>query len=562
MKTKISRRDALKALGLSTAAMTLPGCGSPFKLGAEQLEQNYLNFFVEKNSPVNRLLGAQSPIAFSGDNPEKNHNLLWSTAQTIKSAELPQKTEKTKLVVIGGGMSGLISTYLLRNFQPILLESAERFGGNSKGESWSGKDYSIGAAYFMEQEEGTQINNLFKEVGAFQIIREKVVDDPVVLNQKIFQQFWSGETDPQKKSQFLKLSKYFKDVLNGTNNKTYPEIPCETKKERAHIKSLDKISFYDHIQKILGEKPHPHIETALEHYCWSTFASTTREINAAVGLNCYAAEFGKVYVASGGNAAIAELFMKKTLATVPASLLRCGSTVLEVDVREKKVFVTYQDPQKQIRIIEADAAIMACPKFVVKHILKDMEPLRRKSIEKLRYRSYLVANLILQGEVPTEFYDLYLLDNGQIHQQKLQNHFKSYGITDIVLATYAKAQKDQTILTLYRGLPFDGARAQILGASYEQLKSDFTAQIDKEILPLLGFKQEQKIDLRLTRWGHPMPVPQLNFLSDGTVDQIRKPFKDRVFFVEQDNWLLPAIETCATEALYWAPQVEKVLKSI
>jgi hypothetical protein len=32
-----------------------------------------------------------------------------------------------------------------------------------------------------------------------------------------------------------------------------------------------------------------------------------------------------------------------------------------------------------------------------------------------------------------------------------------------------------------------------------------------------------------------------------------------VFFVEQDNWALPAFETGVTEAITWSPEVAKVL---
>ena len=48
-------------------------------------------------------------------------------------------------------------------------------------------------------------------------------------------------------------------------------------------------------------------------------------------------------------------------------------------------------------------------------------------------------------------------------------------------------------------------------------------------------------------------------IAGGTVDRLRKPFRGGMFFVQQDNWALPAIETAAAEAFHWAPRVEKYL---
>ena len=43
----------------------------------------------------------------------------------------------------------------------------------------------------------------------------------------------------------------------------------------------------------------------------------------------------------------------------------------------------------------------------------------------------------------------------------------------------------------------------------------------------------------------------------GTVDRLRKPFRDGLFFVQQDNWALPAIETATAEASHWPPRADK-----
>jgi protoporphyrinogen oxidase len=53
----------------------------------------------------------------------------------------------TRVIKSFVGLSGLITAYPLRKFKPIILEQSPRFGGNAKGQSGRGLEYSIGAAF-------------------------------------------------------------------------------------------------------------------------------------------------------------------------------------------------------------------------------------------------------------------------------------------------------------------------------------------------------------------------------------------------------------------------------
>jgi hypothetical protein len=80
-------------------------------------------------------------------------------------------------------------------------------------------------------------------------------------------------------------------------------------------------------------------------------------------------------------------------------------------------------------------------------------------------------------------------------------------------------------------------------------------QLSGEILPLYGFTPDAIQDLRMARWGHPIAVSRPGLVSNGVSDILSKPFRDRVFFVEQDNLPLPAIETALGEAFFWSDQI-------
>jgi hypothetical protein len=201
---------------------------------------------------------------------------------------------------------------------------------------------------------------------------------------------------------------------------------------------------------------------------------------------------------------------------------------------------------------------MACPKFVVAKILKSIEPERQELISKLRYNAYLVGNALLNTPVKDDFYDLYMLGDAKIDFKNIQQTSDRHGITDVVHGAFAKTSKQGSVISCYRALPFTGGRALIFAPeSYESFRAAFENQIREQILPALGVKPETLVDVRVARWGHPMPVATPGLIASGEMEKIRRPFGDRVFFVEQDNWMLPAIETCAEEALHWAPFVRK-----
>lgn len=554
----LSRRSVLKLLAGGTLALYIKPPSKAF--GEISILTGGM---LSQIGPIDRTLQGKAEPIFFGDDPERAHKVLWDKKAFFSSVggKVPAVQERVPLVVIGGGMSGLSSAYLLRKYRPVVLEQAPRFGGNSQGQSWRGIDYSIGAAYFIEPEEDSPVQKFLAEFDIDKLWKVKEGEDPVANKGTIYNKFWTGETTEEPaRGQFEKLVKYFTALNNNEDGLIYPDIPIEDPTQEGYIKELDRVSFKSYLEKIVGGSLHPHIATAVEQYCWSSFDASASEIGAASGLNFYGSEFGNIVVLPGGNAAVAEQVLMKLAKELPANHLRAGSLVFDVSVKSDGVVVAYQDPSGVLHSIHAKAVVMACPKFVVAKILNDLEPERLTAIKRLQYRSYLVANVLFKGGTEKLFYDLYLLGENPDFSNIMASAQKQK-ITDVVLASFAKPDKDNTVLTFYRGMPYEGARVDLYApGAYNRYREVFEKQIHESILPLLGLKKENIEDLRITRWGHPMPVAATGLIAEGIVDQIRKPFRNRVFFVEQDNWALPAFETAVTEALIWSEKVKQFLK--
>ncbi len=522
------------------------------------------NEFYKKNGPIDYEINVNKSNYFFGDEPKsKAHPILWGKSDFLKKNKVVN-SETTDVVIVGGGISGLSSAYLLRNHKPIVLEQSERFGGNSRAEVWNGLRYSTGAAYFMEQEPGTEIYKLFKELDIHSQCRTRKEEDQKLLNGVFYKSFWSGETDPKNKKQFVELAKFFKDMFDEKNGLVFPEIPLsvaelsEDKKLSEFLKKLDGYSFREYLEKVVlkNNKLTPHVEQALERYMWSAFSCSIDEISAAMGLNAYVAEFGDAYVAPGGNAKVAEIFLKKGLEVIPKNNYRPSSLAFDVKVENGFVNVKYVNSKSEVCEIKAKTVVMACPKFVVKKILQDIEPERLAAYQKLKYRSYLVANVLIGKKSTNDIYDTYLLGESL--------SAKEAKISDVILANYAdKNIKSKTVLTMYRSFPYDEGRVNLYAEDgFEKFKSEIVEQLKNEILPAFKYKYEDVKALRIHRWGHPLPLPSRGLLVDGTIDQLRKPFKEKVFFVEQDNWVMPSLETCTGEAMFWAPKVKSVIERV
>jgi hypothetical protein len=58
--------------------------------------------------------------------------------------------------------------------------------------------------------------------------------------------------------------------------------------------------------------------------------------------------------------------------------------------------------------------------------------------------------------------------------------------------------------------------------------------------------------IRMTRWGHAMPIHAQGIIKSGICEEVRRPTMDeRLYFVQQDNWALPAVENCLLDAKHY-----------
>ncbi|MCA9283650.1 MAG: NAD(P)/FAD-dependent oxidoreductase, partial [Phycisphaerales bacterium] len=160
----VLRSSGLLGSGVAAALATAPALGRRRSalddglLGAPILD-------ISADEPSLVVDGMRVARWWSGDDFQFNTIPFHSCENCFPEGTPPAPTEEVEVAVVGGGLSGLCSAYLLRDRQVALFELRDRVGGNTMGERWNGVPYSLGGAYFITPDAGTFLDTLYQELG-------------------------------------------------------------------------------------------------------------------------------------------------------------------------------------------------------------------------------------------------------------------------------------------------------------------------------------------------------------------------------------------------------------
>lgn len=155
----------------------------------------------------------------------------WYTGDSFQNVEipfhatpaidLPAPSERVDVAVVGGGISGLATAWMLRRFHPVLFELRDRFGGNAQVETWQGTPYSLGSAYVITPDVGSFLNRFYRQIGLHRERAESFPPDPVEIGGEILNNFWNGAgLSAADRDAFARYA----EVVTFMANEAYPEI--------------------------------------------------------------------------------------------------------------------------------------------------------------------------------------------------------------------------------------------------------------------------------------------------------------------------------------------------
>lgn len=469
----------------------------------------------------------------------------------------PEPTEETDIAIVGAGLSGLCTAYLTRHRNPVLFELHRRAGGTARGAEWRGVRYSQGSAYFITPDDGSDLYWLYRALGVDRTARvSPSTDDLNEFNGAIQPDFWLGAAAPEPQREAFRQ---YRDLLQEYVD-NYPAIPLDHESDNQWIRDLDRLTLAQHITSRLTVPVPPLLQAAIQGYCYSSFNAGWEEVSAASGWNFLAAEEYGRWVLPGGNAGLADAFWQhlqglesSTPPGCPPRHLRIGCRVVEVRVLgPRRCLVVSKGSDGAYRSLIAKRVVMCCPKHICRYILTGMRadnPARFDETYEVQTNAYVVANVLLTARIPLDYYDLFMLNDGVFPGGGAPPASEFHRVIDAVRGDFTRrAAVGNGVLTLYWPLPFASGRFNVL---FDHGFSDFAHDIAPElgtILQTLGLRKRDVLQVRLSRWGHSMPIARPNLIADGVLERIREPYRDDIFFVHQDNWCLPAVETCLEES--------------
>lgn len=468
-------------------------------------------------------------------------------------ASFPAPEESIDVAIVGGGLSGLASAYLLRHRRPVLFELRPRLGGNAMGESQGGRSWSLASAYFMQADADSELGRLYEELGIDHRWREDSGDFTFEYDGAVGIDLLGPSPSRQD---IAALARYRKAVAHFSGD-AYPELPFDGEVP-ASVGELDGRTFAEDLAIRCGPLP-PRLAYLLQAYCCSSLGVGIDEVSAAAAWNFVAAEeFGR-NVMVGGNAGLARALWRRS--AVGGARFRCGAVVAEVLPVDGGSIIHWRDDAGMPRTTFARQVVLANAKHIVRSMLPWLAEVDLPKVEAMHgvpTIPYVVANVVLSHPIGRDFYDVYLQGGRDFPMDA--NAFESHRvITDAVNAGFAATGAASRAVTLYWPLPWHTARFTIVGEDDWRAYAALAAPQIAELAATLGIPVHHVRQVRLARWGHAMPYAVPGTYTSGLPQELRRPVMGKIWFVNQDNWLLPAVETCLTEAMWAAPQIDAAL---
>ena len=470
-----------------------------------------------------------------------------------------QLDERVDVAIVGGGLSGLATAYNMRGRDWVLFDLRDRFGGNAMGEQWNRMPYSLGSAYFMVPDKESELDLLYRDLGVYELARIDAGDGFRVEYADVLLSDLCQDCTPDE----IAAMKLYRAAVTDYANNNYPEIPWSDPDMQAFVQLLDTQSFHMSVDTACGGVTPPLLAKALQAYCYSSFGVGWDELSAAAGWNFVAAEeFGRL-VLPGGNAGLATLYWKELASVAPRSngrdRLRAGCLATNVRLEKEGVSLSWRDATGRVRTLGAKHLVYAGSKHIFRHMMPELatiDPEKYEALHQTPTVPYVVVNVLLNRNVPERFYDIFSIHDAQfpMYDESFETDRR---ITDVLDGTFAIATPHPSadVLTMYWPLPWHTARFTIIQPeSFGEYAALAAPQI-RRLLTLVGVTASDVAQIRMARWGHAMPYARPGAYAGNLCETLRRPVADRIWFANQDNWLLPAVETCLAEAAWVAANV-------
>jgi phytoene dehydrogenase-like protein len=480
--SKTTRRDAIKYIIGGAIASACPISGS-----AEWVS----------NSAALPANGSPPPEEPFETRLDSESNTVCHQVRDGMHFTLPKPSAEYEVVIVGGGPSGLMAAYRLRDTNFLLIEKEPRLGGDALSEEWQRQWYSTGSAYA----EGDELRELCREIG-MTIHPIKSVDN-AIINGKLVEHFWEGgfQDAPWPESVRKSFAQFQTDMK-----------AMDTAK---NAKQLDAMPFADLL------KPYaPEVKLWYDNFGPNNWGADAENTSALVGAESVlwggGMDSGR-YTWPGGLGRIS-MALEEALEKAGHGRILKNATVVHATNAGDGVEVSYWVNREPVTV-RARAAIVACPKQLGKHIVEGLPSAQFQAMNALRYAPYLVVNVCLREVVYNRSYDTDI---------PAPSIVVDFNVADWVMNRDNPETRRPSVLTCYVPRP-EPDRVRLLDDQY-------VISFGRQVVDLLNTwfpgTREKVEEVRIFRRGHPLFMSAPGVTTE-LAPEIRKPF-GRIFFGHSD----------------------------
>lgn len=432
------------------------------------------------------------------------------------------------VIIVGAGAAGLAAAWHLKKSgkSVLVLENEPALGGVMLNPTplWRGVSAPLGSTYFYGY--SGQRKSFLDDIGAKPI---ETGEDGLVLgsNDPVID-WWN----PSKISSLpipkmeREAFKTFRAVLMSTPVPPFPlsRASREMTSQYAGMTAADYVS----------SRASATLSELMDLYCRSVLGAPSTQVSAYALLNFYSLEFGDsfsipCYTFPGGLGTIAQ----KAQTYLGSEHIASNALVMSVENKNVHVEVKYVDTQTgEGRSLTARSAIIATPKPIARHIVKNIPSAQFEAMGKVRYAPYITVALYCNAPLFKErAFDFWISD-------------KERRFTDIIDATSSQDAVSGNVHRTSGGFVYmvscprpASDRMHMQDEAWLAAFAQQTAHAVDEHVPGAIDKIEE---MHVFGWGHSMVVPEVGALSK-LVPMINQSV-GRIYFAHSDNDLAPAIE--------------------
>ncbi|MBA4372562.1 MAG: FAD-dependent oxidoreductase [Thermodesulfovibrio sp.] len=522
----LSRRTFLQKSLIKGALLTVSAAGLTTCRGGPPGQMG-------KSGVVNKYRGG-----IAGSNWKAGHMLLQHGPLT------PTETEKTGIIIVGGGIAGLsaareISKKQFKDF--LVLELEEKAGGNAISGANAVSPYPWGAHYIpIPSEEATFTRELFEELGVIEGYNSRglplyneyyLCSDP---HERLFiHGRWQegliphlgiSEDDRRQHAEFFSAMEQFRRARGNDGRRAFA-IPLELSSRDSRFRSYDTLSM-SRFMADSGWNSEP-LRWYVNYCCRDDYGTRLEETSAWAGIHYFASRNGRAANADSPSV----LTWPEGLGWIVGKLgetmsgnIRGQACVLNIEATGNEVAVDYYDiPRGKVVRVLAGTVIYAAPRFTAFKTIKSFRDKLPAYADCFGYTPWMVANVTMKGQPEGVGTDL-SWDNVSYYNDSL----------GYIVANHQSLarHREKTVLTCYFPLTAGeppAERQKALKRTYDE----WSAMVVQDLSRMHPGIEKSIEEVNVWIWGHAMIRPMPGLIWGRARQEAMKPL-EKIHFAHSD----------------------------